>query len=347
MKRILIPLSLGFRLGVTIRAAAYRRGWLKTQRLNRPVISVGNLTTGGTGKTPLVAFLAETLLKHGWKPAILTRGYGRRSGNDLLCIAPAPQRTPDPREVGDEPALLARQLPQVPIVVCADRYRAGREAEERFNVDVHVLDDGFQHLMLARDLDIVTLDTTQEVFDYALLPAGPLREPLSALERAHVVVLTRAGLGDAWALEDQVRRRNPHAVPIPSVTEFCGLLNISTSERYSAEAWRGKKVFAFAGIGNSRAFFANLEMWGFLLAGRAPFRDHHVYGLEEIRRLNTRAQAVGAEALVTTEKDALNFPLPWKAHLPVFACVTRIKLRDEESFEDVLFSRLQATRVKT
>ena len=347
MNRILIPLALGFRLGVTIRAAAYRRGWLKTRRLTRPVISVGNLTTGGTGKTPLVAYLAETLLKQGWKPAILTRGYGRRSGSDLLCIAPGPERTANPREVGDEPALLARQFPQVPIVVCADRYRAGREAEDRFNLDVHILDDGFQHLALARDLDIVTLDTTQELSDWALLPAGPLREPLSALERAHVVVLTRARLGDAWTLEGEIRRRNSQAMLIPSVTELCGMLNLVTSERYAAEAWRGKKVFAFAGIGNPRAFFANLETWGLSLAGQAVFRDHHVYGPREISRLCTRGLAAGAEALVTTQKDTMNFPAPWKADIPVLACVTRIKLRDEESFEDVLFSRLQATRVKT
>src|SRR5437773_12338470 len=115
-----MPLAAGFRMGVALRTAAYRRGWLATRRLNRPVVSVGNLSVGGTGKTPFVAFLADLLVKRGWKPGILTRGYGRRKGAKLVAIEPGASRTPDPREVGDEPALLARKLPEVPIVVCAD-----------------------------------------------------------------------------------------------------------------------------------------------------------------------------------------------------------------------------------
>src|SRR5207245_1651713 len=138
--KILAPLAAGFGLGVALWAAAYRRGWLKTRRLNRPVVSVGNLTVGGTGKTPLVEFLAKCLLKRGRKPAILTRGYGRRDSGRILALEPRPGRVADPGEVGDEPALLARALRGVPIIVGADRYQAGRLAEERFDVDVHLLD---------------------------------------------------------------------------------------------------------------------------------------------------------------------------------------------------------------
>src|SRR5690242_18745059 len=121
-----MPLAAGYRMGTALRIDAYRRGWLTTRRLNRPVVSVGNLSVGGTGKTPFVELLAELLLKQGWKPGILTRGYGRRKGPKIIAIEPGAEREPDPREVGDEPALLARKLPEIPIVVGADRYRGGR-----------------------------------------------------------------------------------------------------------------------------------------------------------------------------------------------------------------------------
>ena len=143
--KILAPLAVGFRLGAALRVAAYRQGWLKTSRLDRPVVSVGNLTVGGTGKTPLVKFLAESLLKRGRRPAILTRGYGRRNGLRTIALAPKSGRIADSREAGDEPALLARALPEVPIVVSADRYEAGRLAEDRFGaelVDFHLGDGG-------------------------------------------------------------------------------------------------------------------------------------------------------------------------------------------------------------
>src|SRR5215472_8915034 len=209
--RILAPLAALFRMGVTFRDAAYRRGWLRTQRLDRPVVSVGNLSVGGTGKTPLVMLIAKLLSQRGWNAGILTRGYGRRHGAQTVVLPPAAGRSPDPREVGDEPALLARALPQVPIIVCANRYRGGRRAEEYFNVDAHLLDDGFQHRALARDVDVVALDTTQEISARALLPAGRLRESPRALGRAHLVVVTRVELGDPRPLERQVRRINPHA----------------------------------------------------------------------------------------------------------------------------------------
>src|ERR1051326_9041789 len=142
---LLQPLAQAFRLGLSIRAACYRHGWLKARRLSRPVVSVGNLTLGGTGKTPLVAYIAEAFIGRGLLPGILTRGYGRHHPSHLIAIEPQAGRAPDPREVGDEPSLLARSLPQVPVVVCADRYLGGRVLEERFGADVHVLDDGFQH----------------------------------------------------------------------------------------------------------------------------------------------------------------------------------------------------------
>jgi tetraacyldisaccharide 4'-kinase len=341
---LLQPLSAGFRIGVALRHAAYRRGWFKTRRLNRPVVSVGNLTVGGTGKTPLVEWLAKTLLKRGWRPGILTRGYGRRGWSNLLALEPQPHRVVDARETGDEPAVLAKALPEVPIVVCADRYRAGLLAEDRFGVNVHLLDDGFQHLALARDVDVVLLDTTRELSDRALLPAGPQREPSSALERAHLVVLTRVDLADPVPLENQVRRINPRATTFRSTTKLCGLVEVEGGSVCSLEALRGKPVSAFCGIGNPQAFFADLRRWGFTVVAQEVFPDHHLYTEEDLTRLDEKARAAGVAALLTTEKDAVNLPPLWESETPLLACGIETQMLEPGDFEEALLSQLEAAR---
>ncbi len=359
---LLAPLATAFRLGAGLHCLAYRRGWLRTHQLGRPVVSVGNLTVGGSGKTPLVALVAEMFLKRGWKPAILTRGYGRRRGPDLVEIAPAlagEHRKPDPREVGDEPALLARRLPTVPIVVSADRYRAGRLAEERYGVDVHILDDGFQHLALARDVDIVALDGTRPLPGEALLPAGPMREPLTALSRAHIVVLTRAELAtstDLDSIEMQVRRLNPEVEIFTSRTKLCGVADVFEGNRddskfqcsdcSGSERVVGKKVYAFCGIGNPEAFGRDLERWGFSVVGTRFFPDHHVYTGKDLAGLLDARVKSGALGLVTTEKDVMNLENVRKGRVSGFdhavvACIIRADLADQEEFESSLLQRLQ------
>lgn len=345
MKRIFMPLAAGFRIGVALRTAAYQRGWLSTRRLNRPVVSVGNLSVGGTGKTPFVAFLAERLMKRGLKPGILTRGYGRRTGADLIAIEPGSGRAPDAREVGDEPALLARKLPEVPIVVGADRYRAGLLAEDRFKVDVHILDDGFQHFALARDVDIVLLDVTQQLSDGELLPAGKLREPSAALERAHCVVLTRSELADPRPIEERVRKVNSKAGIFHCSTKLQGVMDVSSGKIDARQAVLDGPAYAFCGIGNPSAFFADLGKWGFSLAARAEYPDHHVYKPEEINRLVAHAHKVDAKTLLTTEKDALNFPRMGKTKIPIFACVIQTEVREADAFEQALFERLGSVRI--
>ncbi len=346
MSGILRPLAAGFNLGVELRRAAYRRGWFKTRRLNRPVVSVGNLTLGGSGKTPLVAFIAERLHRRGWKPVILTRGYGRRPKGGIVAIAPGSGRAPRAQEVGDEPALLARALPDVPIVVGANRYRAGRLAEERFDVDVHLLDDGFQHLALARDLDVVLLDVTQELSDRALLPAGRMREPLMALERAHLVVLTRVDLADPRPIEDRVRQVNPRARIFHCSTKLRRLVDVETGRIYPSGAFRGESVYAFCGIGNPKAFLEDLKKWGFSVVAEHAFGDHHVYGPGSVARLWIRSEKSKAVALVTTEKDAMNLPPLAKSSPPVVACVIEVEMLEAEAFEKALVACLEAARVK-
>ncbi len=348
MIHILQPLALGWRLGVALRLQAYRRGWLKTRRLARPVVSVGNLTVGGTGKTPFVAWLTERLQRRGLRPVVLTRGYKRRSRDKVIAID-ASDRAPDPREVGDEPAWLARSLPQVPIVVGADRYAAGRLAEQRFAVDVHILDDGFQHLSLARDVDLLLLDVTQEFSEGALVPAGRLREPRSALRRAHAVVLTRVDQADPKSLEEQVRRINPRADVFHATTELCALRDLGSDRQVPLEALRGAPVMSFCGIGNPRAFFADLKRWGYTVAGQSVFSDHHVYTISDVASLQARARQCGAKALMTTEKDSLNLPSNLTAQAgpegaaPVFACVIRTEVHQSERLEDWVVARLKST----
>lgn len=344
MNRMLWPMALGFKWGVALRAAAYRRGWLTIRRLSKPVVSVGNLTVGGTGKTPLVRSIAERLRQHGWNPGILTRGYARQRGAEIVLLAPSVKRAPDPREVGDEPAFLARSLPEVPMAVGADRYRAGRLAEERFNVDVHLLDDGFQHLALARDLDVVALDVTQELSDRALLPAGRLREPVSALARAHMVVITRVELGDSQPLEDRVRSVNPQAGIFHARTALSGLVEAASGEAYLREGLGDGQVAAFCGIGNPQGFFADLRHWGFRVVEEIAFPDHHVYTLMDLRRLAERAREFGAAALVTTEKDIMNLPSTWNPSVdgPVLACAIRTEIVESEPFETALLSALES-----
>jgi tetraacyldisaccharide 4'-kinase len=238
--------------------------------------------------------------------------------------------------VGDEPALLAKLLPEVPIVVCADRYRAGRLAEKTFNVDAHVLDDGFQHLALGRDLDIVALDITQEFSDRALLPAGRLREPCAALARAHLVVLTRIDLRDPEPLKHQVERINPHAGIFHSATKLCGLVDVETGRVFTPAVVRGRPVCAFCGLGNPAAFFADLRRWGFTVVVERAFPDHHAYTEAELDRLSQRARREGAVALLTTEKDAVNFPALWESETPILACAIEAEIAEAEQFEQAL-----------
>ena len=338
---LLRPLASAYRLGAALRAMAYERGWIAARTLKRPVVSVGNLTVGGTGKTPLVAYVAKTLLGRGLKPAILTRGYGRGGGPRLIAIDPGPSRAPDPRRVGDEPALLARQLPDVPIVVSSDRYRGGHVAEERFGVDVHILDDGFQRLSLARALDIVALDATQQLSNASLLPAGRQREPLSAMRRADVAVFTRTELGANCALRDLAGRINPAVELFNACTKPDGLTDIVSGKVYPLDAFQREPVYAFCGVGNPQAFFADVEAWGFRLAGQRSFSDHHVYSNRDHFALRRAATMTGAKALVTTEKDAMNLPSSVEWAVPVLAFRIKIELLEAGAFEETLLSFLR------
>jgi tetraacyldisaccharide 4'-kinase len=344
MRRILLPFAAGYRTGLALRQIAYRSGLFKMRRLNRPVISVGNLTVGGTGKTPLVMFIAERLLDRGWTPSILTRGY-RRSAGGMVTLAPQTNRRADPRETGDEASLLAAALPKVPIVIGSNRHRAGRMAEERYTVDVHLLDDGFQHWALFRQVDVVTLDVTQDFASGRLLPAGNFREPRSALRRADIVVLTRCDLADPSRHLQMVAELNPGAEVFESTLALRGWMNALDGSAVEHDTMASQRALAFCGIGNPRAFFSSLRQWGIQVAAEVPFRDHYRYGAGDLHRLEGRARAAGAGMLVTTEKDLANFPRAWKPALPVVVAVTRVEMPESDAFIDSLVRRVHSVRV--
>lgn len=276
-------LSTVFASGVAIRNALYDGRLLKVRRLSRPVVSIGNISVGGSGKTPLVIALGELLKQRGIAFDVLSRGY-RRSSSNVAVVDPQGS----PEQFGDEPLLIARKL-QVPVVVGADRYQAGLLAEKQFQTALHLLDDGFQHRRLHRDFDIVILPAS-DLHD-ALLPLGRLREPLSSLRRADAVVIT-AKLEEA---EAQLARNSMRAPE-----------NLWTARRVLELDQPAEKSVAFCGIARPEQFFSQLKSINVDIAATMQFRDHHRYSQNDINRLVKTKTAAGAESFITTEKDQIN-----------------------------------------
>jgi tetraacyldisaccharide 4'-kinase len=303
------PFSLVYGAAARFRAWLYASGWLKQRRLKGIVISVGNLTIGGTGKTPMVIWLAERFLADGKQVAILSRGY-RGTG-----------------ETSDEVEVMKRHLDgRVAFGVGKNRYAQGRRLEHR-RIEIFLLDDGFQHLQLARDFDIVLIDSTRPLRQQSLLPAGSLREPVAAVSRADLVLFTRTNHapGIVWAMQQL-----PQFPIFPAITKLIGFRRHGDEgENLCAERAAGP-FYAFCGIGNAEAFFHDLEKWRISLAGRAKFRDHHRYTARDISNLEKSATEAGATAVVTTEKDAQNLGDARFARLPLYVTVMTLDVPDEE-----------------
>jgi len=307
---LLIPLSWIYRAGAALRNRMLDSG--TPARLGLPVISVGNLTVGGAGKTPFVEACARILLEAGLRPAILSRGYGRTSRGPLLVsegsgVLPLAPWT----EAGDEPLLLARLVPEAVVAVAERREAAGRILEERddLGIDVFLLDDGFQHRLLHRDLDLVLVRADDPFGNGRLLPAGPLREPLSALRRASAVVLTACpdpGVTEVGRLEDRLREAAGRDLPVLHARLAVEGLRSAGGERAGGSRdLKGARVAAFCGLAGPAAFRRTLEGLGAEVVLFRSFRDHHPYTREEFKGLWNAAREAGAELLVTTEKDAV------------------------------------------
>lgn len=300
----LAPLvALSHVYGYAVRIWIKIRGKRGKKKLPGFVVSIGNLTVGGTGKTPAAAMIAEWALKAGYRPAVLSRGYGGKYNVKAFEVCDGEHLFCTPAEAGDEPYLLARKLQGVPVVLSKARYEAGLLAFERHGSNFFILDDGFQHLRLQRDLDLVLLDATSPFGNMRLLPAGPLREPVDHLQRADGFILTRAGRGTSLIMMNYLKRKFGGKPVFQSehVPERLVLPNLGHA--HSPDFIRGKRVVAFAGIAKPDGFRETLLTLGAQVALFRAFRDHHRFAQAELQELVAERQKLGADLLVTTEKD--------------------------------------------
>ena len=363
LRLALRPASTLWALAAHVKNALYDRGLAPSTRLTVPVVSIGNITVGGTGKTPLVIHLARLLIEAGTRPLVLSRGYGS-SGTGTRIVSDGSTVLLGPDEAGDEPVLVARSVPGLPVVVDPDRARGGREAILRFVPDLILLDDGFQHRRLARDLDVVLLDAIDPFGRYALLPSGLLREPLPGLRRAGVFVVTNAPEDEELATLTAVVRRFNTVAPILRARHVADrLVPIDHPPDPGADRsgggsgasggiepglrpldklldpgnLRGLSVYAFCGIGNPRGFELTLQAAGAKIAGFERFPDHHRYLPQQIEQVAAAARAAGAAAVLTTEKDAVRIPRAPQSP-PFYSIAIRMQLVPEQP----LLSRILA-----
>jgi tetraacyldisaccharide 4'-kinase len=322
---LLWPLSILYGQATRLRVWWYAKGLLKQKRLAKPVISVGNLTVGGTGKTPMVIWLAERLVAEGNRVGILNRGYKGAGGSsdeiELMRSRLAPSRSAN-----------------VLFGVGANRFKQGRRLETK--VDVFLLDDGFQHLELARDLDLLLLDASQPLARQKLLPTGRLREPLSAMERADVLVFTRTGTvaGSSAAVE-----KLENFQVFSAATRLVGLRRFGGDTELLPAAGLGAGPFyAFCGIGNPRAFFQDLRNWKLTLAGQSEFPDHHRYDARDAREIEEAARLAGATGVVTTEKDAQNLGGLHFAGPPVYVAVIELEIAKAEALLSLVREKIES-----
>lgn len=332
---VLSLLSFPYRGAVAVRNGLYDRGFFRQMRLPCPVVSVGNITVGGTGKTPMVILLAKLLREKGRRPAVLSRGYGVRTKAPVNTVSDGNHILMGWHEAGDEPVLVARSVSGVPVLTGPRRLLTGWAALGHLGADVLILDDAFQHRALYRDLDIVLIDAARPFGNGRLLPGGPLREPAKALGRAHLLIRTGS-------------RREPEP-PLPEIPEMpsfrgfhrpLGVVEGGTGRLLPAASLQGQQVCAFAGIGRPEAFRRSLNELDSEIVSFRPFPDHHPYSRADLDSLRRLAAKTGADRIVTTEKDGVRL-----ADFPDFlteVSLLRIgmEITPADAFAELVFSRL-------
>ena len=313
------------------RAAAYTLGLLRVKRLAVPVISVGNITMGGTGKTPTVLMLARELMARGKRVVVLTRGYGGSLEGEVHIVSDGNSLLLSTAEAGDEPCLLAATLPGLMVVMGSDRYLAGSLALKELTPDCFILDDGFQHQRLGRDLDILLLDWTEPLGNGRIFPAGFLREPASAVNRAHLAIYTRAA--------SHGRRPDilPQSLPVcTSSHTLTGFTNLGGGEISPFSQLVGRRIIAFCGIADPVSFFDGLESSGVKLISTLALPDHTEYGQQEMEALGRLKRQYKADCFMTTAKDAVKL-LPYKAIMgDCYVAQLEIVLHNPEPFYSAL-----------
>lgn len=337
---LLLPFSWLYGLGIYCRNIAFDLGIIRMVDVGVPVISVGNVTMGGAGKTPLVEYVAAHCIARGRTVAVVSRGY-KRNTKGTLVVSDGKNILVGASEGGDEPVQMAKKLPTVRVVVGAKRVEAARLSVHSLGADTIVMDDGFQHRYLLRNLDIVVVDSTKNLRRMPLIPAGPRREPLSAISRSHFVAFSRAessSIAGAWISE--VSGGLPTAAfryRLEYLQEAGGATSLSTHDL------KGSKFFLFSGIGDHASFVSLVAGTGIAVAGDEKFPDHHVYSLGDVNRLVEECRALQADGLLTTEKDMVRLAGTGSVfnelcrRVPVYHAVIAIEfIRGKETLDEMI-----------
>jgi tetraacyldisaccharide 4'-kinase len=344
---LLLPLTMlswlfaGFQF---LKRILYEKGLVPSRHAGVPTVCVGNITLGGTGKTPVVETVARIFKNEGLNPVVISRGYGGTLEGRVAVVSDGETIRLSAREAGDEPVLHAKRLLGlgVPVIIGANRLKAAREAVDSLKVSAIVMDDGFGHLRIRRDINVLIVDATRPFGNGYCLPRGILREPLTALSRADIFILTRTrGLGKEYLrqLKSRLEGYNPKA-PVLAASHFPDHLeNPVTGENHPLKWLKSKKVVAFAGIGNPEAFFSDISLLGGTIVEQVSFPDHHDFSSADIDRLVKFGRLTRADALVTTQKDMQRVEAFLPLDIPVVSL--NINMKFEEDGEEVLAGKVR------
>ena len=327
-------------LGVRARLFLYGTGFLRGSQLPCKVISVGNITLGGTGKTPTVEYIAKLLKKEGVNVVVLSRGYGGRRRGEFGVVSDGSRLLLSFREAGDEPYMLARRLQGIPIIIGHRRDLSGRYASTQFHSRVAILDDGYQHLGVKRDVNILLVDSQTGFGNGYLFPRGPLREPLDQLRRADFFILTKVEERDTCGeLEETIKSHNRDAIIFHSNYRSDYLTELNDGKRLPVGYIKGRRVVAVSGIVNPAYFRHLLERGGAEVKEEIIFPDHHVYSRKDIPILQRGMQM--AEWIVTTEKDATKLRGVAERDFPIMSLAISLRIIERDHFKRVLLDLLR------
>jgi tetraacyldisaccharide 4'-kinase len=335
------PLSPLYSMAMGLRSLLYRHGLFRSHRLPVQVVSVGNLTLGGTGKTPMVLHLAKLLAEHGKKPAVISRGYGGQAREPVNVVSDGHALLLPASMAGDEPRLLAENLPKLPVLTGRERVVACQAALDRFGSDCLLLDDGFQHLACRRDLDLVLFQSDSLLGNQRVFPGGPLREPMSALARAHAFVITgvdETTRDPALAFQSFLQQNFPGRPVFTAGYRKEALLQLVDRQTVPVSFSESGPLFAFCGLAKPESFHHTLMAEGLNVAGFKSFQDHHFYTASDLAHLEDLARQAGAVGLVTSEKDAVKLIGEGRVSIPLY--YLKVSLSVQEGFDAFVIQRL-------
>ena len=338
---LLLPLSALYYLVISLINWLYDRDYVAVKGLNGKVVSVGNLTLGGSGKTPLVEYIAKMLQNQGWRIALLSRGYARKERIPLTVVSDGKEILAEMSRAGDEPLLLAKNLPGAVVVVDKDRYQAGLLAEDNFKANLFILDDGFQYRKLKRDVNILVINGKNPFGNGWLFPAGILREPLRSLKRADAIVISEPlGNSNDKAIREIVIHHKANLSVFHCYRSPSGFYQVKGDDLLHDGYFKSKKIVSLSAIARPSAFEEDLKAMGFNVEKKYRFADHHYFSQREIDAIAASARDSGAEAIITTQKDAMRLQGLKGVEPPLIYLKIEMRLLQEGEFRQFLLNYL-------